>query len=81
MESIIIPKRYKKGGKMLTDIMKSRNLKQVDIAEVLNVTQKTISVKLNKNKWLLAEAEEIRKFLGIDTIDEIFFDRRLSTLE
>ena len=63
---------------MLIDIMKLRSLKQEDIAEVLNVTQKTISIKLNKNKWLLTEAEDIRVFLNLDTVDEIFFDRTLS---
>jgi len=57
---------------MLKEIMQERGLRQVDIANLLDVSQKTISIKIRDNRWSIKEAKEIRDYLGLKTIDEIF---------
>jgi hypothetical protein len=57
--------------------LSKNSIKQVDIAVLLNVTQKTISVRLKNNDWKLSDAEKIRVYLNKDSIDEIFFDRNI----
>ena len=57
---------------MLKEIMSEKGLRQVDLANLLDVSQKTISVKIRDDRWSVNEAKKIRDFLGLKTIDEIF---------
>lgn len=61
----------------LKEILSQESIKQTDIATLLNVSQKTISIRLKNNDWKLVDAEKIRMFLERDSIDEIFFNRNI----
>lgn len=61
----------------LKEILSQESIKQTDIAALLNVSQKTISIRLKNDDWKLVDAEKIRMFLERDSIDEIFFDRNI----
>jgi len=57
------------------NILKSNGITQAELALALNVSQKTISVRLRKENWRINDAERIRAFLDYETIDELFFTR------
>lgn len=60
----------------LKRVLTEHKITQKQLAKLLSVSQKTISVRLNSNNWSINDAEKVREFLEKKTIDEIFFERK-----
>jgi len=61
---------------VLKGLLAERGITQKELADRMNISEKTVVVKVNNyKKWSVSETEQLKEILQVDTIDELFFKK------